>query len=194
MHSTVFLPTTDRGRVSSTRRSAAERAAAASEDTCTPGAMAPPRNSPLAETTSTQIDEPKSTTIAAVPYLWYAARQLTIRSAPTSFGLSTSSGIPVRTPGSISTWGTDGQYCSSIRRTSCSTDGTVDSPAAPVSRSASSPIRPSMVSASSSAVTSDSVRIRQWCTTFAWSPAPDTRPDDGVGVADVYREQHGLPR
>ena len=167
MHSTVFLPTTERGRVSSTRRSAADRAAAASEDTCTPGAIAPPRNSPLAETTSTQIDEPKSTTIAAVPYLWKAARQLTIRSAPTSLGLSTSSGMPVRTPGSISTCGTDGQYCSSITRTSCSTDGTVDSPAAPVSCSASSPIRPSMVSASSSAVTSDSVRIRQCCTTFA---------------------------
>lgn len=65
MHSTVFLPITDQGRVSSTRRSAAERAAAASEDTCTPGAIAPPRNSPLAETTSTTIEEPKSTTIAA---------------------------------------------------------------------------------------------------------------------------------
>ena len=121
----------------------------------------------MAETTSTQIDEPKSTTIAAVPYLWKAARQLTIRSAPTSLGLSTSSGMPVRTPGSISTCGTDGQYWSSITRTSCSTEGTVDSPAAPVSRSESSPISPSMVSASSSAVTSGSVRIRQCCTTFA---------------------------
>ena len=69
MHSTVFLPTTDLGRVSSTRRNAADRAAAASDDTSTPGAIAPPRNSPLAETTSTQIDDPKSTTIAAVPYL-----------------------------------------------------------------------------------------------------------------------------
>src|SRR6185436_9732886 len=145
MHSTVFLPTTERGRVSSTRRNAADRAAAASEDTCTPGAIAPPRNSPLAETTSTQIDEPKSTTIAAELYLWKAARQLTIRSAPTSLGLSTRSGMPVRTPGSISTCGTDGQYCSSISRTSCSTDGTVDSPAAPVRRSESSPIRPMTV-------------------------------------------------
>ena len=65
MHSTVFLPTTERGRVNSTRRSAAERAAAASDDTCMPGAIAPPRNSPFADTTSTQMDEPKSTTIAA---------------------------------------------------------------------------------------------------------------------------------
>ena len=62
IHSTVFLPTIERGLVSSTRRSAAERAAAASDDTCNPGAMAPPRNSPLADTTSTQIAEPKSTT------------------------------------------------------------------------------------------------------------------------------------
>ena len=65
MHSTVFLPTTERGRTSSTLRRAADRAAAASEDTPTPGAIAPPRNSPFAETTSTQIDDPKSTTIAA---------------------------------------------------------------------------------------------------------------------------------
>jgi len=57
-------------------------------ETSTPGAIAPPRNSPLAETTSTQIEDPKSTTIAAVPYLWKAARQLTMRSAPTSLGLS----------------------------------------------------------------------------------------------------------
>ena len=84
--------------------------------------------------------------------------------------------MPVRTPGSISTCGTDDQYCSSITRISCSTDGTVDSPVAPVSRSASSPINPSMVSASSSAVTSASVRIRQCCTTFAWSPEPEISP------------------
>ena len=60
-----------------------------------------------------------------------------------------------------------GQYWSSMTRTSCSTDGTVDSPVAPVRRSESSPIRPSMVSASSSAVTSGSVRIRHCCITFA---------------------------
>ncbi len=99
-----------------------------------------------------------------------------MRSAPTSFGLSTSKGIPVRTPGSISTCGTDGQYWSSIIRTSCSTDGTVDKAAVPVSRSESSPISPSIVSASSSAVTSDSVRIRHCCTTFACSFIPDSRP------------------
>ncbi len=70
MHSTVFFPITERGQVSSTLRSAAERAAAASEDTCTPGAIAPPRNSPWPTPRRLQIDEPKSTMIAAVPYLW----------------------------------------------------------------------------------------------------------------------------
>src|SRR4051794_40636219 len=35
---------------------------------------------------------------------------------------------------------------------------------------------PSMMSASSSAVTSASVRMRQFCTTFAWSPEPETNP------------------
>jgi hypothetical protein len=69
MHSTVFLPITERGRVSSTRRNAADLAAAASEETCTPGAMAPPRNSPLADTTSTQMEEPRSTTMAGELYL-----------------------------------------------------------------------------------------------------------------------------
>ena len=84
--------------------------------------------------------------------------------------------MPVRTPGSISTLGTEGQYWSSMTRTSCRTDGTVDSAAAPVSRSESSPMRPSRVSANSSAVISDSVRIRQCCTTFACSFDPDINP------------------
>src|SRR5829696_171146 len=117
-----------------------------------------------------------------------------MRSAPTSLGLSTKSGMPVRTPGSINTCGTDGQYCSSIKRTSCSTDGTVDSPAAPVSRSASSPIRPSMVSASSSEVTSDSVRIRQCCTTLAWSPLPEISPTMVCVLRTSIARSTGLPR
>ena len=167
MHSTVFLPTTDRGRVSSTRRRAADRAAAASEDTCTPGAIAPPRNSPLAETTSTQIDDPKSTTIAALPYLWKAAEAIDDPVGPDLFRIVDQQ----RYPGAHTRFDQHVRYdrpvLLSISRTSCSTDGTVDRPAAPVSRSESSPIRPSMVSASSSDVTSVSVRIRQCCTTFA---------------------------
>ena len=99
--------------------------------------------------------------------------------------------MPVRTPGSISTCGTDGQYWSSMSRTSCSTDGTVDSAAAPVSRSESSPIRPSMVSANSSAVTSDfganPPLLHDLCVLFG----SRYQPDDGVGVTDVDRQQHG---
>ena len=114
-----------------------------------------------------------------------------MRSAPTSFGLSTSSGMPVRTPGSISTCGTDGQYCSSITRTSCSTDGTVDSPAAPVSCSASSPISPSMVErqlvGGDLGFGTDPPVLHHFCVIAG---AGD-QADDGVGVADVDREEHG---
>ncbi|CAB4562728.1 unannotated protein [freshwater metagenome] len=48
---------------------------------------------------------PKSTTIAgpSFPYKVDAAKVLTIRSAPISFGLSTNKGTPVFTPGSIIT-------------------------------------------------------------------------------------------
>ena len=70
---------------------------------------------------------------------------------------------------------TDGQYWPSMALTSCNTEGTVDSAATPVSRSESSPMSPSMVSASSSAVTSGSVRIRQFWTT-ACSPDPESSP------------------
>ena len=110
-----------------------------------------------------------------------------MRSAPTSLGLSTSSGIPVRTPGSISTCGTDGQYCSKHLADSCSTDGTVDRPAAPV--------RPFGVVADQ-AVDGQ----RQFVggdLGFGANPpvlhdlrvVSRTRyqPDDGVGVADVDR-------
>jgi hypothetical protein len=105
-HSTVFLPITERGRTSSTFRSAAAREASASTEISMPGAKTPPRNSPFAEMTSTFVEVPKSTTTHAVACRWCAARVLITRSAPTSFGLSTSSGTPVRTPGSTITLGT----------------------------------------------------------------------------------------
>ena len=73
-----------------------------------PGAKAPPRNSPLAEIASTLVDVPKSTTTHAVLCRWWAAKVFTSRSAPTYLGLSTSSGTPVRTPGSMTTFGSPG--------------------------------------------------------------------------------------
>ena len=45
-------------------------------------------------------DVPKSTTIAGPPNSVWAAKVFTMRSAPISFGLSTSSGTPVLIPGS----------------------------------------------------------------------------------------------
>ena len=55
------------------------------------------------------VDVPKSTTTQAVPNSRCAARVFTTRSAPTSRGLSTSSGTPVRTPGPTTTCGTSGR-------------------------------------------------------------------------------------
>ena len=95
-----------------------------------PGASAPPRNSPLAETTSMLVDVPKSTTTHAVSYSRCAARVETTRSAPTSRGLSTSSGTPVRTPGPTTTDGSARRSTSSL--SSRSRLGTVESAATPV--------------------------------------------------------------
>ena len=66
-----------------------------------PGAMAPPRNSPLAETTSKVVAVPMSTTMVGPPKRSKAATQLTMRSAPASLGLSVRTGRPVLTPGSM---------------------------------------------------------------------------------------------
>ncbi len=65
--STVFLPITDRGRASSTLSSWAPRAPRASTEISTPGAMAPPRNSPFALTASNEVAVPKSTTTVGPP-------------------------------------------------------------------------------------------------------------------------------
>ena len=102
----MFFPITERGGTSSTLRSCAARDASASSEISTPGASAPPRNSPLSETTSKFVDVPKSTTMHGPPYNECAASVLAMRSAPTSFGLSTSTGTPVFAPGSTITCGT----------------------------------------------------------------------------------------
>ena len=64
-----------------------------------PGAMAPPRYSPRALTTSKVVAVPKSTTIAPSGQRSCAATALTIRSAPTSRGFSVRTGTPVFVPG-----------------------------------------------------------------------------------------------
>ncbi len=53
-----------------------------------PGAMAPPRYSPLADTASQVVAVPKSAMIVGPPYRSRAPTALAIRSAPTSFGFS----------------------------------------------------------------------------------------------------------
>ena len=68
MLSTVLRPSTERGTTSSTGRSAAARTASASADTATPAAIAPPRNSPRADTASTVVDVPKVTTTHGPPW------------------------------------------------------------------------------------------------------------------------------
>jgi hypothetical protein len=65
--STVFLPITLRGSMSSTARNAAARPNNASIEISMPGAMAPPMNSPLAEMMSKLVPVPKSTTIVGPP-------------------------------------------------------------------------------------------------------------------------------
>ena len=101
----MFLAITVRGRSSSTLRSWAPRRPSASSEMSMPGAMAPPMYSPRGLTTSNVVAVPKSTTIAGPSYSVAAARALMTRSAPTSRGLSISTGTPVRTPGSTTTFG-----------------------------------------------------------------------------------------
>ena len=81
-------PTTLAGGFISMRGSFAARANSASIEISTPGAMAPPRYSPFELTTSKFVAVPKSTTIRAERYRVQAATALTMRSAPTSRGLS----------------------------------------------------------------------------------------------------------
>ena len=98
-----------------------------------PGAIAPPTYWPAASTTSKVVAvPPKSTTTAGPPKSVAAARALTIRSVPTSRGLSVRTGTPVRTPGSTTRRGRSPKWRASMSRHSCSTAGTVAHTAMPV--------------------------------------------------------------
>ena len=67
--STVFLPLTRGGLVSSTLSSCAARRDSASTEISMPGASAPPTNSPLALTASKFVDVPKSAMTTGAPYV-----------------------------------------------------------------------------------------------------------------------------
>src|ERR1043166_7417142 len=100
MLTTVFEPMTLGGLRMSTRGSRAARANSASAEMLSPGAMAPPTYRASAVTRSNVVAVPKSTMHDGPPHRSYAATQLTMRSAPTSWGLSTWMAMPVFTPGS----------------------------------------------------------------------------------------------
>ena len=76
------------GLVSSTRGSCAVCSVNASTEMPMPGAMAPPRKSPSADTAVKVVAVPKSTTMAGPPYFSWTAMALQMRSAPTSLGCS----------------------------------------------------------------------------------------------------------
>ena len=149
----------------------------ASTEISMPGASTPPRNSPFADTTSKFVDVPKSTTMAGPPCKVNAARVLTMRSAPTSFGLSYSTGTPVRIPGSTTTSGTASNQRSHIDRTSRRADGTVEQHAIPStepSLASDAPSRPVTSKPSSSAERRGSVASRQCSTMRSPSKSPST--------------------
>src|SRR3954471_20510903 len=105
------------------------------------------------------------------PYFAYAASALTMRSAPTSRGLSVSTATPVLTPGSTTT-GSKWKYRSTISRSAPVTGGTTEEMATPVMfLSKESPCcsrNPPNARASSSAVRSGWVDSRQ-CQASSWS-------------------------
>ena len=84
----MFVPMILPGSLISTRGSRAACENSASEAMPRPGAITPPRYSPRAEMASKVIAVPKSTTMHGPPYLLNAATPFTMRSAPTSCGLS----------------------------------------------------------------------------------------------------------
>ena len=94
----VEVPTTCAGATRSTFESSAVLDDSASAARRTPGAIAPPTYSPAPLTQSNTVAVPRSTTMTAPRTRSNAASAFTIRSAPTSRGVSTRRGIPVRVP------------------------------------------------------------------------------------------------
>ncbi len=99
MLSTVPLPMTRSGGAMATLGSLAVFNDRASAVTPGPGAIAPPRYSPAAETTSHVTAVPKSSTRQGPPCSANAATASHRRSAPSSLGASTSSGMSGPDPG-----------------------------------------------------------------------------------------------
>ena len=164
MFSAVFLPIAVRGAASSIPNSRAARAPRAFTATSSPGAIAPPMNSPAAETASKLMAVPKSTTTSGPGRSASAATQFATRSDPTSWGLSTISGNPVRTPGPTirASWPRCARAISASATAICGTpdEATVAEMSANERPRIAS--RPDSSTASSSAVRERTLVVRQW--------------------------------
>ena len=88
MLATVFVPMMRVGFRISTRCRRAVCPNNASAEIPMPGQITPPMYSPFADTQSKVVAVPKSTDTHGPPYFSNAATELTMRSAPTSAGLS----------------------------------------------------------------------------------------------------------
>src|SRR5713226_3936681 len=164
------------GSLISTRGNFAVRANSASEAIPNPGAMTPPRYSQRSEITSNVIAVPKSTTMHGPPYLRNAATPFTIRSAPTSDGLSTSTAIPVFTPSSTNSAFLP-KYTRDISASVQFTGGTTELMITPVmaSRSSSASVNKFLVKTPySSTVCSRAVVNRQFATSSSPRKTPST--------------------
>src|SRR4029453_914507 len=111
------------------------------------------------------------------PYRLYAASAFTMRSAPTSRGLSVWIDRPVRVPGSTTTAGKL-KYRVTMSRSAVVDPGTTEEMTTPViSLENESPVwsrRPANSTASSSAVRSVSVDRRHWCSSSEPRNTPST--------------------
>ena len=159
-----------------------------------PGASAPPRNCPSGPTASTLVEVPKSTTTTGrplpsgrLPNSSCAASAVTTRSAPTSLGLSTCSGTPVRTPGPIRVH-RDGEPVQQLAQRRQQTPGTVGAGRDPGDLGVPQQPAPqhAQLVGGGPGVRGDPPAV---------DPAVAVEGGQhGLGVADVHGEQHGSAR
>src|SRR5688572_9065402 len=166
-----------------------------------PGAMAPPMNSPRALMQSNVVAVPRSTTISGGPYRAIAATAFTMRSAPTSRGLSTLSGSGTLTPGSTVN-GVRPKYFSHIHSSGCWAGGTTFEIATPVMVAGVSPRVRSSVSMNrpySSAVCSRRLVSRQEASRRGPSYTPilvlvlPTSMASSIALRDLARHHAAAP-
>ena len=185
---------TERGRTSSTLRSCAPRGASASTEISMPGAIAPPRYSPLADTASKLVAVPKSTTMHGPPYSVMRGERVDDAVGADLLGVVGEH----RHAGAHA--GLDDDRRARRRSSGGTSRASRAAPTAPWSRARCRRRRRRSArragragrwstTAISSAVRRASVSIRQ-CSTRS---SPVEQAEHGVGVADVDGEQHQQP-